>query len=142
MSASLEVKKDALVNLVKQHYKAMKKKENKIDNTMETIMLQVVKEEAERRNIDMSKIDSIEAITKLIDVELIKKIEAYISINKKLSEPETAEDIIKLEKMSSANLKLKKGFTKFIKNHLDDALTSEIEATQVKFRADQKKLNK
>ena len=48
MSASLDVKKDALVNLVKQHYKAMKKKANKVDNTMETIMLQVVREEAER----------------------------------------------------------------------------------------------
>jgi hypothetical protein len=93
MSTSLEVKKDPLVNLVKQHYKAMKKKAHKVDNTMESIMLQVVRDEAERNNIDMTKIDSIEAITKLIDVELIRKIEAYISINKKLSEPESVADI-------------------------------------------------
>jgi len=33
----------------------------------------------------MTKIDNIDAITKLIDVNLISKIEAFISINKRLS---------------------------------------------------------
>jgi len=48
MSPSLEIKKDALANLVKAHYKKMKKKEHQVDSTMEEIMLQVVKDEAER----------------------------------------------------------------------------------------------
>ena len=34
----------------------------------------------------MTKIDNIDAITKLIDVNLISKIEAFISINKRLSQ--------------------------------------------------------
>ena len=99
MSASLEIKKDALMNLVKQHYKNLRRTEHQIDSSMETIMLKVIKEEAERLNIDMTDLKNMDKITGLIDVNLINKIEAYKDINAKLSKQ---VDVGKLAKMKSS----------------------------------------
>ena len=104
MSPSIDVKKDALVNLVKAHYKKMKMKNNKVDLGMEAIMLQVVKDEAERQGIDISDSQNMIEVTKLIDVNLISKIEGYIELNKRLSEPET--DLNKLKKMKTSDFNL------------------------------------
>jgi hypothetical protein len=80
MSPSLEVKKDALINLVRAAQKAMRDGHHKVDQSMEQIMLSVVKEEAERAGIEMSEFD-ISEITKLVDINLITKIEGYKKVN-------------------------------------------------------------
>jgi hypothetical protein len=71
---------------------------------MEAIMLQVVKDEAERQGIDISDSRNMLEVTKLIDVNLISKIEGFIELNKRLSEP--THDIDKLKKMKTSDFHL------------------------------------
>ena len=87
-------------------------------------MLAVVKEEAERAGIEMSEFD-ISEITKLVDVNLITKIEGYKQVNQAL---EQDVDVKALARMKSVDLSLRSGFKKLVKKNLDASMIKEIEA--------------
>ena len=87
-------------------------------------MLSIVKEEAERAAIEMSDFD-ISEITKLVDINLITKIEGYKKVNQALEKD--VDDVNALAKMKSIDVSLRNGFKKLIKKSLDASMIKEIE---------------